>query len=66
MNLDNALHIVEIIVIGTPIWYGAIRLSILLREFPLHLHEYSREGVPSIRYPRGYEPGHVEEIFGVK
>ncbi len=64
MSTDAILHIAEILVVGAPLWYGAARLSLILREFPPHIHEYNREGSPTIRYPRGYEPGQVQNING--
>lgn len=64
MSLDTILHLAEIFVLGAPLWYGAIRVSILLREYPPHIHEYDRDGRQTIRYPKGYEPGQVQAING--
>ena len=64
MNLDTAIHIVEIVVLGAPLWYVTIRLVVIFREYPPHVHEYDRKGYPTIRYPRGYEPGTIQAIGG--
>jgi hypothetical protein len=64
MTIDTALHIVEIVVIGAPIWWYVIRRAILDKEYPPHIHEYDHKGYPTIRFPRGYAPGTVQAING--
>ena len=53
MSSEFWIHLVEIVVLGVPLWFGAMRLYVILGEFPPHLHD-SDEG---IRYPRGMYPG---------
>lgn len=54
---DNWRFIVEMVVLGVPLWWGAIRSYFIFREFPPHIHENGH-----VRYPRGYEPGIVQSI----
>jgi len=58
MSTDNILHIVEIVIIGAPIWYGAVRLSSIMKDFPPHRHDNGH-----ILYPKGYEPPAVQNLF---
>ena len=55
MTTDNMLHIAEILVIGAPLWWGAIRLASIFKDFPPHRHTNGH-----IFYPKGYEPGKME------
>lgn len=66
MSTDSILHIVEIVAIGAPLWWNIARRWMLDKEYPPHLHEYNRDGSPTIRYPRGYEPGKIQVINGGK
>jgi len=52
MNTDTKLHLIEILIVGAPMWYGVIRLLSLMKDFPPHRH------VPpdKIIYPRGMNP----------
>jgi hypothetical protein len=52
MSTDTLLHILEIFIIGAPLWWGVIRLVSIMRDFPPHLHDNG-----NIIYPKGYEPG---------
>lgn len=61
MSADNLLHIIEIVVIGAPLWWSVFRLASILRDFPPHRHDNGH-----IIYPKGYEPGKVETIFKVQ
>jgi hypothetical protein len=62
VNADMALHIAEILFIGVPIWWGAIRFFVVLKEYPPHVHENG--GI--IRYPKGMEPGKIQRIGETK
>ena len=59
MTSEVLFHIVEIIILGAPLWYGVVRLSVIFREYPPHLHENG-----NIRFPKGMEPGKVQQIKG--
>lgn len=59
MTLDNLLHVFEIVVVGAPLWWGAIRVASLLKDFPPHRH-VGRE----IIYPKGYLPTAIEHVNG--
>jgi len=59
MSIDLAAHIVEIVVVGCPLWWGAFRLTSILRDFPPHRHVGK-----DIVYPKGYAPPRVEHING--
>lgn len=61
MNTDTLLHIVEILVIGAPLWWSVIRLVSIMKDFPPHLHDNE-----SIRYPKGFEPGKRQTLFRSK
>lgn len=54
MGFDNWLHIAEILVIGVPVWYGAVHFFFVIREYPPHLHD--SDDKLRIKYPKGYEP----------
>jgi hypothetical protein len=56
MTTDTLLHLAEIFIIGAPLWWSAIRLASILRDFPPHRHDNGH-----IIYPKGYEPGVVEK-----
>ena len=58
MNADNVLHIIEIVVIGAPLWWSAIRLASILKDFPPHRHQNG-----DILYPKGYEPTRAQVLF---
>ena len=58
MSFDNFLHVVEILVLGAPLWWSAFRLASLFKDFPPHRHDNGH-----IIYPKGYEPGRVEALF---
>ena len=60
-SFDNLLHVIEIVVLGAPIWWGAIRLSSIMRDFPPHRHDNG-----NILYPKGYEPSRPETLFKVQ
>lgn len=61
MTTDNLLHIAEILVIGAPLWWSAIRLASILKDFPPHRHDNG-----NIIYPKGYEPSRVQTLFREK
>lgn len=52
MTNEIIFHVIEIAVLGIPLWWGAIRLYFIVSEYPPHRHEEDR-----IIYPRGMEPG---------
>lgn len=60
MTAELIFHGVEIFILGVPLWWGAIRLAIILREYPPHRHDNGH-----ILYPAGYEPGAVQKIGGL-
>lgn len=59
ISFDTQVHLVEIVVLGVPLWYTAIRFFFVIREYPPHIHD---NGL--IRYPRGYEPGKIVKLRG--
>ena len=58
MSADNILHIIEIIFIGAPIWWGVFRLASILKDFPPHRHDNG-----NILYPKGYEPSAIQTLY---
>lgn len=54
-------HLVELVVLifgmAAPLVYGAITLRVILKQYPPHRHVGKR-----IFYPKGYEPGEVEDV----
>lgn len=58
MTPDMIVHLIEILVIGAPLWWGAIRFASILKDFPPHRHDNG-----NILYPRGYEPGKIQPLF---
>ena len=60
INAEIIFHLLEMLVLGAPLWYGAIRLAVILREFPPHVHEEGN----MIRYPIGYTPGRTQKMNG--
>jgi hypothetical protein len=57
MSTDTLLHLLEIVVLGTPLWWGGIRLVNVLREYPPHRHVNGK-----IEYPKGMEPPVVRPL----
>lgn len=58
-SVDTKLHLLEIVILGLPLWFGVIRFFFIVREYPPHVHEDGG----NIRYPRGFEPGRTQRIF---
>ena len=58
MTTDNILHIIEILVVGAPIWGVAFRLTSIIKDFPPHRHANG-----NIIYPKGFEPSEVQVMF---
>jgi hypothetical protein len=58
---DATYHIVELIVLGFPLWGGFIYLVAMLRLYPPHRHIDGK-----IEYPPGYAPGRVETLYKTK
>ena len=57
MNTEIMFHLLEIVILGAPLWYGAIKMSVIHKEFPPHIHENG-----NIRFPTGMEPGNVQKV----
>ena len=60
MSMDTTLHLAEIVILGLPLWFGAVRFFFIFREYPPHVHEVDG----TVRYPRGYEPGVTQKLNG--
>ncbi len=55
MSPDAKFHIIEMAVIGIPLWWGVLKMLFVFREYPPHRHDNGH-----ILYPRGMEPGQVQ------
>ena len=53
MTPEIIFHAIEIVVLGAPLWWGVLRVAVILREFPPHRHINGS----TIVYPHGMEPG---------
>jgi len=58
---DWLFHVIELVVIGSPLWWGLFRIIAIQKDFPPHRHG---KDVRDITYPRGYAPGETVRLNG--
>jgi hypothetical protein len=54
---DSVYHILELVVLGVPVWGGLFYMMAIFRLYPPHRHINGK-----IEYPPKYAPGKVEEL----
>jgi hypothetical protein len=54
---DATYHIIEMVVLGLPLWGGLAYMWAIFRVYPPHRHINGK-----IEYPPRYSPGRVEEL----
>ena len=60
MSTDVILHLIEIVFVGAPLWYGVSRFIVVLKEYPPHRHINGK-----VEFPRGMEPPVVRNLDGI-
>ena len=56
---DATYHILELVVLGFPLWGGFLTMIAVFRLYPPHRHVNGK-----IIYPPGLSPGKIEDMHG--
>ena len=57
MSADAIYHIIELVILGVPLWGGFFYMLTIFRVYPPHRHVGGK-----IEYPPKFAPGRVENL----
>jgi hypothetical protein len=62
---DSTYHVLELLILGVPLWTGLLYFIVVLRLYPPHRH-VGLNGKSVIEYPPHFSPGRTETLYNTK